>query len=106
MEIRNSRISTHLCRTIILTYQENQILLILLILSKKNPKLPWRSVNIPVINGVVSLVGGGGGEDVAAFVFGVAIVAFDPFPGDFMVLHGGVHPSPEVGVFEWLIGAA
>jgi hypothetical protein len=50
---------------------------------------------------VAGFDGGDGfvGEFVAAFVVGVAGVAFDPVPVDFVMGGGGVELLPEVGVF-------
>lgn len=52
------------------------------------------------VGGEVWGAGGGVGEGVAAFVFGVAGVAFDPAPGDVVGGGGGVEALPEVGVLE------
>lgn len=45
-------------------------------------------------------------ELVAAFVFGVSGVAFDPVPLDLMAGGGGVEGSPEVLVFHGLFGGS
>ncbi len=44
------------------------------------------------------------GEEVAAFVAGVASVAFDPLPLHFVLCYGEVKGAPEVGVFDGLFG--
>ena len=44
---------------------------------------------------------------VAAFVFGMAVVAFDPFEFDAVRFHGGKKPLPEVDVLDGrLVGFA
>lgn len=44
------------------------------------------------------------GEFVAALVFGVAGVAFDPLPDDLVTADGVVEGAPEVGIFHGLFG--
>lgn len=48
----------------------------------------------------VGAVGGGGGQSVAAFIFGVAVVAFDPGKGDGVRGGGFQEAFPEVYVFN------
>lgn len=59
-----------------------------------------------VVGGKVGGTGGGVGEGVAAFVFGVAGVAFDPEPGDVVGLGREVESFPEVSVLEVLVVGA
>lgn len=59
-----------------------------------------------IVGGELGATGGSIGEGVAAFVFGMAGVAFDPVPGDFVRHGGGIEAFPEVGVFEVLVVGA
>ena len=67
-----------------------------------NP-LPLFLGKVSVIGGKFSGTGGAVGQCVAAFVFGMPRVTFDPAPGNLMHSSGHVEPLPEVGVLEMLL---